>query len=78
MHYEWYPRVKRYSVAGWKHCSLKFFFFLLALVIFVSFLGSPPFWVTFSSLSPFLILYFPLLGSLLEILDRDWKDWQLW
>jgi hypothetical protein len=77
MHYEW-SRVKRYSATGWKHCSMKFFLSMLGLVIFVSLLGSPPFWVTFSSLVPILVLYFPLLGFLLETLDRDWKDWHLW
>jgi hypothetical protein len=77
MNYGW-SRVKRYSVTGWKHCSMKFFLFLLSLVILVSFLGSAPFWVTFSSLTPILVLYFPLLGFLVEVLDRDWKDWHLW
>lgn len=77
MHYDWY-RVKRYSVTGWKNCSMRFFLFLFSLVIIVSLLGSAPFWVTFSSLSPILILYVPLLGFLIETLDRDWKDWHLW
>jgi hypothetical protein len=77
MHYDW-SRVKRYSVIGWKNCSMRFFLFLLSLVILVSFFGSAPFWVTFSSLTPILVLYFPLLGFLLETLERDWKDWHLW
>jgi len=77
MQYEW-SRVKRYSATGWKHSSLKFSFFLLSLAGLVSFLGSPPFWVTFSSLVPILVLYFPLLGFLLETLEHDWEDWHLW
>ena len=77
MHYTW-SRVKRYSVTGWKNCSMRFFLCLLGLVILVSFLGSAPFWVTFSSLTPILVLYFPLLGFLIETLERDWKDWHLW
>ena len=77
MHHNW-SRVKRYSVTGWKHCSMRFFLFLLGLVVLVSFLGSAPFWVTFSSLMPILVLYFPLLGFLIETLERDWKDWHLW
>jgi hypothetical protein len=51
---------------------------LLGVVILVSYLGSAPFWVTFSSLSPILLLYFPLLGFMIEILERDWKDWHPW
>jgi hypothetical protein len=51
---------------------------LLSLIILVSFLGSAPFWVTFSSLTPILALYFPILGFLIETLERDWKDWHLW
>jgi hypothetical protein len=51
---------------------------LLGFVILVSILGSAPFWVTFSSLAPILLLYFPLLGFMLETLERDWKDWHPW
>jgi len=71
-------RVKRYSITGWKHRSMRFFTGLLGFVILVSFLGSAPFWVTFSSLAPILLLYFPLLGFMLETLERDWKDWHPW
>ena len=77
MQYDW-SRVKRYSVTGWKNCSIRFFVFLFSLVVIISFFGSAPFWVTFSSLSPILVLYVPLLGFLIETLDRDWKDWHLW
>jgi hypothetical protein len=77
MDYDW-SSVKRYSMTGWKHRSKKFFMGLLVFVVLVSFFGSAPFWVTFSSLAPILLLYFPLLGFMLETLERDWKDWHPW
>ena len=73
-----WSRVKRYSMTGWKHRSTKFFLGLLGLVILISYMGSAPFWVTFSSLAPLLRLYFPMLGFMLESLERDWKDWHPW
>jgi hypothetical protein len=77
MQYDW-SRVKRYSVTGWKYGSLRFFLGVLALITLVSFFGSAPFWVTFPSLAPILLLYFPILGFLIETMERDWKDWHLW
>jgi len=71
-------RVKRYSITGWRHRSTRFFMGLLGFVVLVSFMGSAPFWITFSSLAPILLLYFPLLGFMLETLERDWKDWHPW
>ena len=77
MEYDW-SRVKAYSMTGWKHRSRKFFIGLIGIAILISFLGSAPFWVTFSSLVPILLLYFPLLGFMIETLERDWKDWHPW
>ena len=77
MSYNW-SRVKRYSVTGWRYWSLRFFMGVLALVTMVSLLGSAPFWVTFPSLAPILIIYFPILGFFIETMERDWKDWHLW
>lgn len=77
MSYNW-SRVKRYSVTGWRYGSLRFFMGVLALVTMVSLLGSAPFWVTFPSLAPILIIYFPILGFFIETMERDWKDWHLW
>ncbi len=77
MVYDW-SRVKGYSMTGWKHCSRKFFLGLLGFMTLVSFLGSAPFWVTFSSLVPVMLLYFPLLGFMIETVERDWKDWHPW
>ena len=77
MEYGW-TRVKRYSITGWKHRSTKFFMGLMAVVILISLMTPAPFWVTFSSLAPILLLYFPLLGFMIETMDRDWKDWHLW
>jgi hypothetical protein len=77
MQYGW-SRVKRYSVTGWKYGSLRFFLGVLALIILVSFFGSAPFWITFPSLAPILVLYFPILGFFIETMERDWKDWHLW
>ena len=71
-------RVKRYSITGWKNRSTKFFILLLGLVVAISFMGPAPFWITFSSISPILLLYFPLLGFMIETMERDWKDWHLW
>jgi len=73
-----WSRVKRYSVMGWKHRSMKFFMGLVGVVTLVSYLGPAPFWVTFPSVAPILLLYFPLLGFMLEILERDWEDWHPW
>jgi len=77
MEYDW-SRVKRYSMTGWKHRSTGFFLGLLVFVLLVSFFGSAPFWVTFPSLAPILLLYFPLLGFMIETVERDWKDWHPW
>ena len=77
MEYDW-SRVKKYSMTGWKHRSTRFFMGLLGFVILVSFLGSAPFWVTFSSLAPILLLYFPLLGFMIETVEQDWEDWHPW
>lgn len=77
LEYDW-SRVKRYSVTGWKNRSNKFFLGLVGLVIVVSNLGTAPFWMTFSSLVPILLLYFPLLGFMIETVERDWKDWHPW
>lgn len=77
MEYDW-SRVKRYSMTGWKHRSTRFFMGLLGFVTLVSFLGSAPFWVTFSSLAPILLLYFPLLGFMIETVEQDWEDWHPW
>ena len=71
-------RVQRYFLTGWKHRSTKFFIGLVGFVFLVSFLGSAPFWVTFSSLAPILILYFPLLGFMIETVEQDWDDWHPW
>ena len=70
--------MKRYSLAGWKHSSTRLFTVLFVIIVAVSVLGEPPFWVTFTSLSPFLLLYIPLVGLFLELLERDWEDWHLW
>ncbi|MDF1535104.1 MAG: hypothetical protein P1S46_01205 [bacterium] len=77
MYYDW-SSVKRYSATGWKYGSLRFFLGVLALVIIVSLLGSAPFWVTFPSIAPLLVLYFPILGFFIETMEKDWKDWHLW
>ncbi len=77
MEYDW-SRVKRYSITGWKQGSMKVFSGLVILIFVASFLGTAPFWMTFSSLAPILLIYFPLLGFLLEMMERDWKDWQDW
>ncbi len=77
MSYGW-ARMKRYSVTGWKHSSTKLFLGILLLVVALSAWAAPPFWVTFSSFAPFLLVYFPLVGFFLELLERDWKDWHLW
>ena len=77
MEYDW-SRVKGYSMVGWKNRSMKFFMGLFGIIVVVSFLGSMPFWVTFSSLVPILLLYFPLLGFMIETVEKDWKDWHPW
>jgi hypothetical protein len=71
-------RMKRYSLAGWKHSSTRLFLVLFLTIIAVSAWSSPPFWITFTSLIPFLLLYIPLIGLVLELLERDWEDWHLW
>lgn len=77
MPYAW-SRMKRYSVIGWKNSSTRLFLLILLLIFILSAWAEPPFWVTFSSLVPFLLLYIPLVGFFLELLERDWKDWHLW
>ena len=77
MGYSW-SRMKHYSQTGWRHCSTRLFVLMTTLVFVVSLAGSAPFWVTFSTLMPFLLIYFPLLGFCLEIMERDWEDWHLW
>ena len=47
------------------------------VIVAVSVWRGPPFWVTFTSLVPFLLLYIPLVGLVLELLERDWEDWNL-
>jgi len=76
MHHCW-TRMKRYSLAGWKHSSTRLFMALLMVIVAVSVWRGPPFWVTFTSLVPFLLLYIPLVGLVLELLERDWEDWNL-
>ena len=71
-------RMKRYSLSGWRHRSTLLFCLLLLGVVTISVMNSPPFWVTFTSLLPVLVLYFPLVGFCREILERDWEDWHLW
>jgi len=71
-------RMKRYSLSGWKHSSTRLFLGFFAAIVAVSMWSEQPFWVTFSSLIPFLLLYIPLIGLILELLERDWKDWNLW
>ncbi|UCF30468.1 MAG: hypothetical protein JSV26_10500 [bacterium] len=73
-----WTRMKRYSMAGWKHTSTKLFSLIFLLVLLLSALAEPPFWLTFSSCAPFLLIYFPLVGFFLDLLERDWKDWHLW
>lgn len=77
MHNCW-TRVKRYSLAGWKYSSTRLFLMLFMAIVVVSIWSEPPFWMTFSSLLPFLLLYIPLLGLVLELLERDWEDWHPW
>ena len=77
MDYGW-SRVKRYSLSGWKHASTRLFILLFAVVIILSRWGRPPFWLTFLSTLPLLLLYFPMVGFFMELLDRDWKDWHPW
>ena len=73
-----WARVWRYTQDGWRHCSTRFTFLLIIGIAAFSAWNSAPFWVTFSSLIPFVFLSFPLVGFVLEILDKDWNDWHLW
>jgi hypothetical protein len=81
MHYGW-SRVKRYSISGWRYCSTRFFLLLLLIIVSLSawgdVKGTANFWFSLSSSVPILLLYFPLVGFLVEVLERDWKDWHLW
>jgi len=76
-------QVKRYSKTGWKNSSTRLFFFitsvLTAVLVFLGFIwGQKPFWIALSSAIPILLIYFPLLGFLLELLEKDWDDWHPW
>ena len=73
-----WSRVLHYSMEGWRQASIRLFFLLFIMIFAISAWGRPPFWLTFSSLAPFLLIYFPLAGFLMELLDRDWEDWHLW
>jgi hypothetical protein len=77
MPHSW-TRVIHYSRTGWQNCSTPFFFLLLFIIIIISIFGSAPFWITISSLLPVLLLYFPVVGFMVDILERDWEDWHLW
>lgn len=77
-----WTRVKKFSVAGWRHSSTKLFFLLVLAIVSVSVWthtnGTANFWLLLLSMAPVICLYFPLVGFLIELLERDWQDWHLW
>jgi len=80
---ESWNRVKRYCITGWRNSSTRLFFWITSLLLVMLVLlgfkwGRKPFWILFSSVLPLLILYFPLLGFVHDLFERDWDDWYLW
>jgi hypothetical protein len=74
---ERWAMVKRIALVGWKKASWPTVVSWVAALALLALWTPGPFWLVFPSLFPILLLYFLMVGFVLEMLDRDWKDWHL-